>query len=267
MASTPNQRGRARAAVIPLPSARVSIEVPGFAPSRRSLAVGCAIVAAAVAACVGARETNVFGLGEVAVAGAPSPVAADVRRALAPVVGESLVGLDIAAVEARVEALPAVVSAEVDRAYPHRLVVYVTPEQPAAVVRSGRESWLVSERGRVLAPLPKGARPLLPRIWTRAGTAIRPGAVAASPAVAAATEVLRPLADDPLPARVQSVRAGGELTLVLRSGVEVRLGSAENLQLKLAVARRLLPLLRGRGYADLSVPERPVARANPQVEG
>ena len=267
MASTRNQRGRARAAVIPFPRARGRIDVVRFAPSRASIAVGCAIVVAAAAAYAGARETKLFAVHEVAVAGAPSPVAAEVRRALVPVVGESIVALDAAAVEARVAALPTVVSAEIDRAYPHGLAVFVTPEQPAAVVRRGRESWLVSERGRALASLRKGARPLLPRIWIRGRAPIRPGGFVTSPAVAAATAVLRPLATDPLPARVRTVRADGELTLVLRTGVEVRLGSAEDLQLKLAVARRLLPVLRGRGYADLSVPERPVARTNPQVEG
>ena len=65
----------------------------------------------------------------------------------------------------------------------------------------------------------------------------------------------------PLPARVATVRyLAGELTLVLRSGVEVRLGDHSTCALKLELARRLLPrLAEGRAYLDVSVPERPVA--------
>ena len=55
-----------------------------------------------------------------------------------------------------------------------------------------------------------------------------------------------------------------ELTLVLHSGLEVRLGDAGDLRLKLAVARRLL-LIQGAetvaSYVDVSVPERPVMGA------
>jgi hypothetical protein len=55
---------------------------------------------------------------------------------------------------------------------------------------------------------------------------------------------------------------------VLRSGLQLRLGDARDLGLKLAVARRIfaLPGLTVDGYVDVSVPERPVA-GMPQVEG
>jgi hypothetical protein len=69
---------------------------------------------------------------------------------------------------------------------------------------------------------------------------------------------------------VATVRAGGqELTLVLRSGVEVRLGDLSDRLLKLTVAARILPSVEGPdGYVDVSVPERPVASAtlDSQVE-
>jgi hypothetical protein len=62
-----------------------------------------------------------------------------------------------------------------------------------------------------------------------------------------------------------------ELTLVLRSGLEVRLGDSGDLRLKLAIARRILRALgtdATTGYLDVSVPERPVAGAvNPRVGG
>ena len=61
-----------------------------------------------------------------------------------------------------------------------------------------------------------------------------------------AAAALAPLAGIAFPAHVRAVRATEtELTLVLRSGLELRLGDAGDLRLKLAVARQLL-LLAGR---------------------
>jgi len=69
------------------------------------------------------------------------------------------------------------------------------------------------------------------------------------------------LRSQPLPVAVGSVIATREeLTLVLRTGLEVRFGDGSDLPVKLEVARHVLPKLAGAGgYLDLSVPERPVA--------
>jgi ferric-dicitrate binding protein FerR (iron transport regulator) len=65
----------------------------------------------------------------------------------------------------------------------------------------------------------------------------------------------------------QVLTADGELTLVLASGTQLRLGNSGDLRLKLAIAKQLLPLTTGAAYVDVSVPERPVAGYNPQVGG
>jgi hypothetical protein len=68
---------------------------------------------------------------------------------------------------------------------------------------------------------------------------------------------------------VKGVRfAAGELTVVLRNGRQILLGDASNVALKLAVAGQVLRHLDGSmPYLDVSVPERPVASANPQPSG
>jgi hypothetical protein len=53
---------------------------------------------------------------------------------------------------------------------------------------------------------------------------------------------------------------------VLRSGLEVRLGDLRELRLKLAIARRILARGDPGAYLDVSLPERPVAGPDPQVE-
>jgi hypothetical protein len=60
----------------------------------------------------------------------------------------------------------------------------------------------------------------------------------------------------------------GEMTVVLRSGREISLGAPTDVALKLAVAGQVLRHLDGGlPYLDVSVPERPVASANPQPSG
>jgi hypothetical protein len=89
---------------------------------------------------------------------------------------------------------------------------------------------------------------------------------------AAAALALDTIAATRFPAQLRHVRSGpGELTLVLRTGTEIRLGDAGDLRLKLAIARRILAAAGADvvgGYADVSVPERPVVGSlNSQVAG
>jgi len=85
-----------------------------------------------------------------------------------------------------------------------------------------------------------------------------------------ATRALAALREVRLPTRVKAVRTvNGELTVVLRSGLEVLLGQPTDVLVKLAVAARVIPLLDGSMvYLDVTVPDRPVAGAylNSQVE-
>ena len=153
-----------------------------------------------------------------------------------------------------------VASATFDRGFPHTLRIVVVPEVPIAVLRQGASSWLAAEGGRVVAELGRGARPGLPRIWLKRDVEIRLGERVGGLPLQAVTAVA-PLRSRPLPVAVASVVATREeLTLVLRTGLELRLGDGSDLPVKLEVARHVLPRLAGeRGYLDLSVPERPVA--------
>ena len=236
-------------------------------PSGRSLAIGCALIAAAALAYVVARETPLFALRTVTVKGASPDVTAQVRAALAPLAGSSLVTLDGADVVRRVEGLPTVVSARYNRSFPHGLVVVVRPEHPVAVLRQGSDSWLVSARGRVMKRLPRGAERGLPRIWLGRTTAVAVGARLAGP-ILPETAALAIAARSALDGRVMTAKAvDGRLTFVLRSGLELSLGRPVAVALKLAVADRVLAAARqasAGGYLDVSVPGRPVGRFNPQ---
>jgi cell division protein FtsQ len=240
-----------------------------YLPSVRSLLVGWAIVALAVGAYVVARQSSVFAIRRIEVAGAPADVARQVQRAAERYRGVSLVGLDGTALLDRIAAIPSVYAPRYDRAFPNTLRLVVRTEQPVAVLRRGRSAWLVSARGRVLAGLPLGRREDLPRIWLPSRTDMAVGAILDNASGGAAARSLKPLTRSHFPGRIEAVTLkGSELAFKLRSGLELRLGRPADLRLKLAVARRILPTLpRGSAYLDVSVPERPVALANPQVSG
>jgi cell division protein FtsQ len=264
-----SRSGRARAAVPPSPR---TVRGRSFAltkalPSGRALLVGFALLAGGALAYLAARETSVFALQTIRITGASPRVAAHVRAALASLEGRSLVGLDNAAIERRLAGLPDVASASYDRDFPHTLRVFVTPAHSIAVLRRGRSAWIVSNDGRVIRSAGVFSAPRLPRIWVGRTTAVDVGtqvgdadALRALAAVAAARRAR-------FATRIVVARASDhELTFVLAGHLELRLGDTAALPLKLAVAQRLLPLVRTTStYVDLSVPERPVAGGNSQV--
>ena len=183
------------------------------------------------------------------------------RKALAPALGESLLGLDLDELTRRAEEVPMVAAASFDRAFPHTLAIAVVPELPVAVLRQGSSSWLVAGRrprrrgarqGRAPGPAPHLAEAdRRRRVGERTGRPQRR-------ALAAVAPLVRASASRPPSTRLSSAAEG--LTLDLRSGLEVRLGDASDLAVKLEVVRRVLPSSAVRaGYLDVSVPERPVA--------
>jgi cell division protein FtsQ len=230
-----------------------------FSPTRRSLALGFGVLAIALGGYLIARESSLFAVNRIEVRGSSRQVSRQVRAALASVVGRPLVGLNGSAVLQRVDALPTVVSASYDRAFPHTLRIFVVPERPAAVLRRGPESWLVSARGRVMERLPSPGVSRLPRIWISTHTPVRTGAELSEsgPATAARAAGLA----GALTARVASVAyTGGTLVFHLRSGLELLLGDAGDIKLKVAVATRaLMSLPSGSTYLDVSIPGRPVS--------
>jgi cell division protein FtsQ len=258
-----------RAAAVALPRTKQGSRLSAlarFSPSRRSLAVGAGLIAVAAGAYTVARQTSVFAIGRLEVTGVPADVQQQVRRVLKPLVGTNLLALDGAALERRAEALPSVVSVRYDRAFPHTLRIHVVPEVPVAVLHRGKETWLVSARGRVVKRVPTGTYPALARVWVPRKADVSIGALLAPTAGGTAARALALAAR--LPAHISTASlAHGGLVFRLRSGIELRLGDPTDVRLKLAIARRALARLpTGATYVDVSVPERPVAGMdNPQL--
>lgn len=215
-----------------------------------------------------ARETAVFSVRTIEVAGAPAGVSAQVKRSLRATEGTNLLKFDMGASEQTVLALPTVAGVRFDRAFPHTLRVVVVPERAVAVVRQGANSYLLAESGRVMATVERRDRPALARIWITRDVKLQVGGRAEGD-LRIAVSAVAPLVGSGFPGRVNSVTTTPtSLTLRLRSGLEVRLGDPLDVDLKLAVAARVIPLLTSdTTYLDVSVPERPVSGTlNSQVE-
>jgi cell division protein FtsQ len=249
------------------------VDLARLAPSSRSLAAGIAALLVGVGLYGLARGTSMFAVDHVEIKGASSELAAQLRTFLHRYDGRSLTALSAQEVEQRLRGLPTVRSATVDRAFPHTLRVEVTPERPVAVLRRGRDAWLVSGRGRVIASVARLGAPMLPRIWLPAQTEIEVGSLLADQPGGRAARSLATFVGSGLSQRIAYVEAvDRQLTLGLRGGLDVRLGPPVDLRLKIAIVRGLLPGLAlpsagGPDYLDLAVPERPVAGRQSQVSG
>jgi cell division protein FtsQ len=236
------------------------LDLGRLVPSGRVLLISFGALAGVLLALFLVRETSLFGVDRIEVSGAGRGVERQVERALSDRRGSSLVGLDVGAARTDVLSLSTVADVSFDRAFPHTLRVIVVPERPVAVARQGPSSFVLSERGRVIARVDRHARPGLARIWVAKDVPLEIGAKVDGD-LRVAVEAVTPLVGSHFPGRVASLTtANDQLTLRLRSGLELRLGGLDDVALKLAVAARVIPRLpEGAGYLDVSVPDRPVA--------
>jgi len=235
-------------------------------PSPQSLVIGCGVLALAGGLYGVGRETSAFAVQRIDVAGAPPAVRRQVRETAGMLRGKSLLSLDGAALRSSLVGLPAVVDAGYDRAFPHTLRIVVVPEVPVGVVRQGAKAWIVSARGRVVAPVNPHAAQRLARVWIPRTTPVAVGGFLPANHGTAVARALALASRFPAHIAAASLRRNG-LVFRLRSGLELRLGDPTDVRLKLAIARAALRRLpAGSTYVDVSVPGRPVA-GNSQVSG
>ena len=210
-----------------------------------------------------ALETSVFAVRKLEIVGGNAQEQSELRAALAPELGRSLLRVGAGEIDRQVAKRSDLVKVSFDREFPSTLKLRITPERPVMLLRRQNDTWLVSARGRVIRELKSPRLSSLPRTYVKQGTQISVGETLPARDGGLAAAALAPLSRGTFPSAVRFVReTPSELTLVLASRLQIRLGSVGDLQLKLAIARRILKRVGATsattGYLDVSVPERPV---------
>ena len=203
-----------------------------------------AIVGGVLVLAVGVLATlasSIFSVDEVIVQGA---VYTDPQRLTAiveQVEGDPILLVDTRAIERELEALAWVERARVETDFPHRLTIDIRERQPVATFVGSDGKFRIIDRDSRVLDVIEGI-PLAPMLITGNHPDTDIGQFAGQAYAAAAQLVIA------LPAEIRTITssvgvdsATGELTMVLNDVVQVRLGAANDLPVKLA---RLLQRIR-----------------------
>lgn len=219
------------------------------------IAVG--VLAAAGLVAYGASLSPFLDVDHVVVRGAQHTPATQLERAAGVAKGDALFWFSTGDAVHGLEALPFVKTAKVTKEWPDTVRIVVTERAPAGWAEGPVGKVLVDRTGRVLAVV-DAPPPGLPKLLGLTGVPGTGGTVAPlGPARAAG--VLPVFAAG----GTTSVTAvdGGNLTMQLVNGTELRLGDDTQLGAKVTAALAVLNAMAGQPvqYVDVSVPTNPVA--------
>ena len=248
----------ARRALTRMRAVRLPRPDPSWLPRSR---VGRAFTTLLAVATVGAlvwsgSRSALFDVDHIDVAGTFLVSPAEAREAAGPLQRVPLAEVDTTGAAQRIEALPFVRSARVERVFPNRVRIRLTERMPAAfATRPAGGFALLDETGRVLADRPDRPADLLE--VTSAGEIPPPGQWLrpSRPALAAYLTL-----SEPLRRQVSTATVEGESVTLQVAGRDVRFGPADDLEAKVAALGALLDHLGDRPVLalDVRVPSVPV---------
>jgi cell division protein FtsQ len=201
---------------------------------------------AALAPVERAAELAGLGLQEVTLSGHRFTADTDIYAALDLDHARTLLSFDAGAAQARIERLPWIKHASIERIVPDRIDVRVTERVPYALWRDGDRNWLTDRAGRTLQVAPADVMPRLLRVSGKG-----------APREAAALSAL--LVDFPdVARRLESAERVGERrwTLHLAGGTSVALPATGEAEALARLAHLDESGLGGARRIDLRVPAR-----------
>lgn len=217
---------------------------------------------AALAGVERAAEWAGLGLQQITVSGHDVTEDSDILAALGLDHARTLLSFDVMGAQARLELLPWVERASIDRAVPDGIEVRITERSAAAVLRAGERSWLIDRAGRKLQAVPADVMPQLLRV---SGRGAAQEAAALSAVLARFPQIAR---------RVELAERVGtrRWTLHLAGGASVQLPAAGEAEALARLARVLDAGLAKVKNIDLRVSTRVLVRehrdgAGPSEQG
>jgi cell division protein FtsQ len=206
--------------------------------------------AAVLAGAERAAEWAGFGLQQITVSGHRFTEDRDILAVLDLERARTLLSFDPRGAQARLELLPWIERASIDRVLPDGIDVRVTERTPTAVLRAGGRSWLIDRAGRKLEAVPADVMPELLRV---AGRGAAQEAARLSATLAQFPEIARKVE---LAERVGARR----WTLRLAGGMSVQLPADAEGEALARLARLLDAGLQNAKNIDLRVSTRVLVR-------
>jgi cell division protein FtsQ len=228
----------------------------GAGRKRLQRLVDLGLVVAVAAGFAGALWTPLLDVDEVRVVGSARTDALEVLDRSGVVPGDPLIGVDLAAVGARIVEMPWVAEVRVSRGIDGVIELHITERTAVAALGTGAAAVLVDREGRVLGPASDAPGPPLLEL-----TGLGPAPPAGGFVAAAATDALALAAH--LAGAVPGVLArldAGDLSGTLIQGGAVRFGDARQLDAKTRSLRTVLEQvdLSCLAVLDLRLPGSPV---------
>ena len=196
---------------------------------------------------------------KIQITGATHTTRSEVESASGITTTSNLLLLSTTDVQERVETLPWVKSARVDRKLPGTVRIRLQERSPALMLTLESSSWMIDGHGRVLGPATQHTR--LPSIGGPDLDEPQAGERIDDPAITGGLAVWRALPRS-IRSRVDALLAPTRERISLAMGQTIgRYGAAVQFRAKTSVLKALLTRLRARGinptYIDVSVPTNP----------
>lgn len=234
------------------------------AVTRVRVSFAVVVLAAVAMGAVALYRSETFAVERVEVVGNVRISADEVRRIAAVPGRATLLRFPGREVEERLEADARVESAVVSRRFPNAMVVRVTERVPAALVDDGKKTfWLIDADGFVIGERSAAETTTLPVIRDVERLEVVAGEKTRTEALLNALAVLAGLSPE-LRSQVRTVSAPTvEKTAVYTvDDVEIFFGSAEDIDKKDAIARRILAEQKGKVvYMNVRTVDRPTYRS------
>jgi cell division protein FtsQ len=207
-------------------------------------------------------DTALFAANHVSIRGETHTSASEILLASGLSSHPPLVDVDTAVISRRVDALPWILSSQVERHWPDSVSIAVVERRPAATVVAGRGVTVLDRSGRILgtaAVAPSGTVALVAAPGGKFPVG-RPGTlVGASAAPAIAVAAALPPSIRPRVVAVDSA-SGGRVDLDLGHGITAVLGTTDQLLDKFEALASVLAgaSITGPATIDVTVPDEPV---------
>lgn len=207
-------------------------------------------------------NARIFTVDSIQVSGNDRLSTADVTKLAAVPAGATLLKTNTADVKRRIEANPWVADAAVSRSFPHELVVAITERTPAAFVDAGgSQLWTLSTDGFWLGKRSANDTSALVTIKDVPSLVPTIGVAAPNVELKNALAVLAGLSPG-LKGQVKTLSAPNidKTALLLNNGVQVFVGSSDNIAKKDLIARGILAREKNIVYINVRVVDRPTWR-------